>query len=146
VINHNWYNQNAVIAERTTQQFIEVARLLKLSKNIEITGINQNNKRRQNSKSSSQNEPQTTPTYKKTYSQVVSNNASEAEHATSMENMLAQIMQMLKDQNLRLNKIESSIKMTWQSLMANSLRLMEWMDKCASGRCLRNKDWPTNRR
>jgi hypothetical protein len=42
--------------------------------------------------------------------------------------MLAQIMQMqmLKDQNLRLNKIKSSIKMTWQSLMANSLRIMEW--------------------
>jgi hypothetical protein len=29
-----------------------------------------------------------------------------------MENMLAQIMQMLKDQNLRLNKIQSNIKMT----------------------------------
>jgi type II secretory pathway component PulF len=58
------------------------------------------------------NEPQTTQTYKKTYSQVVCNNPSEAEHATNMENMLAQIMQMLKDQNLRLNKIESSIKMT----------------------------------
>jgi hypothetical protein len=43
---------------------------------------------------------------------VVSNNASEAEHTTSMENMLAQIMEMLKDQNLRINKIESSIKMT----------------------------------
>jgi hypothetical protein len=43
---------------------------------------------------------------------VASNNPSEAEHATSMENMLAQIMQKLKDQNLRLNKIESSIKMT----------------------------------
>jgi hypothetical protein len=43
---------------------------------------------------------------------VVYNNASEAQHATNMENMLAQIMQMLKDQNLRLNKIESSIKMT----------------------------------
>jgi hypothetical protein len=43
---------------------------------------------------------------------VVPNNSSEAEHATSMENMSAQIMQMLKEQNLRLNKIESSIKMT----------------------------------
>jgi hypothetical protein len=41
-----------------------------------------------------------------------SNNATEAQHTTSMENMLVQIMQMLKDQNLRLNKIESSIKMT----------------------------------
>jgi hypothetical protein len=30
-----------------TQQVIEVARLLKLSKNLEVTGINQNNKRRQ---------------------------------------------------------------------------------------------------
>jgi exonuclease III len=43
-----------------------------------------------------------------------------------MENMLAQIMQMLKDQNRCLIKIESSIKMTSQSLMANALRLMEW--------------------
>jgi hypothetical protein len=34
------------------------------------------------------NEPQTTQTYKKTYSQVVSNNPSEAEHATSMENIV----------------------------------------------------------
>jgi hypothetical protein len=42
-----------------------------------------------------------------------------------MENMLVQIMQMLKDQNLRLNKIESSIKMTWQSLMANGMEC-EW--------------------
>jgi hypothetical protein len=58
------------------------------------------------------NKPQTTQTYKKTHSQVASNNASEADHTTSMENMLAQIMQMLKDQNLHLNKIESSIKMT----------------------------------
>jgi hypothetical protein len=33
------------------------------------------------------NEPQTTKTYKKTYSQVVSNNASEAEHTTSTENI-----------------------------------------------------------
>jgi hypothetical protein len=43
VINHRWHNQNAVIEERTTQQVIEVARLLKLSKNLEITRINQNN-------------------------------------------------------------------------------------------------------
>jgi hypothetical protein len=43
---------------------------------------------------------------------VVSNNAYEAEHTTGMENMLAQIMQMLKDLNLRLNKIESGIKIT----------------------------------
>jgi hypothetical protein len=50
-----------------------------------------------------QNEPETTQNYKKTYSQMVSNNASEAEHTTSMENMLAQIMQMLKDQNFRLS-------------------------------------------
>jgi hypothetical protein len=94
--------------ERTTQQVIEVARLLELSNNLEKTRINQNNKRRQVLK----NEPQTTQTYKKTYSQVVSNNVFEDEHTTSMENMLAQIMQMLKDQTLRLNKIESSIKMT----------------------------------
>jgi hypothetical protein len=78
--------------ERTTQQVIEVARLLKFSNNLEITRINQNNKRRQVLK----NEPQTTQTYKKTYSQVVSNNVFEAEHATSMENILAQIRQMLK--------------------------------------------------
>jgi hypothetical protein len=57
---------------------------------------------------------------------MVSNIASEAEHAMSMENMLAQIMQMLKDQNRCLTKIESSIKMTSQSLMANALRIMEW--------------------
>jgi hypothetical protein len=63
---------------------------------------------------------------------VVSNNASEAEHAKSMVNMLAQIMQMLKDQTLRLNNIESSIKMTSHSLMANSLRMMEWnADYCS---------------
>jgi hypothetical protein len=49
------------------------------------------------------NESQTTQTYKKTYNQVAPNNASEAEPVTSMENMLAQIMQVLKDQNLRLN-------------------------------------------
>jgi hypothetical protein len=42
---------------------------------------------------------------------MVSTNPSEVEQAKA-ENMLAQIMQMLKDQNLRLNKIESSIKMT----------------------------------
>jgi hypothetical protein len=100
--------------ERTTQQVIEVARLLKLSKNLEITGINQNNKRRQKKiiRVVPKKEPQTTQTYKKTYSQVISNNSFETEQATSMENMLAQIMQMLKHQNLRLNKIESSIKMT----------------------------------
>jgi hypothetical protein len=40
---------------------------------------------------------------------VVCSNTSEAKHATNAENMLAQIMQMLKDQNLRLNKIDSSI-------------------------------------
>jgi hypothetical protein len=56
---------------------------------------------------------------------MVSNNPSETEHTTSMENMLAQIMQMLKYQNLPLNKIYS-IKMTWQSLMANSQSIMEW--------------------
>jgi hypothetical protein len=43
-----------------------------------------------------------------------------------MENILAQIMHILKDQNLRLNKIYSFIKMTWKSLMANSLCIMEW--------------------
>jgi hypothetical protein len=58
------------------------------------------------------NESQTTQIHKKTYSQVVSNNTSEAKHPTSTENMLAQIIQRLKDQNLCLNKTESSIKMT----------------------------------
>jgi hypothetical protein len=43
---------------------------------------------------------------------VLFNNASDVGHITNMENILAQIMQMLKDQNLRLNKVESSIKMT----------------------------------
>jgi hypothetical protein len=47
---------------------------------------------------------------RKTYSQVVSNDASEAKHTTSVEHMLVQILQMLKDQNLRFNKIESNIK------------------------------------
>jgi predicted RNA-binding protein with EMAP domain len=70
-------------------------------------------------------EPQTAQIYKKTYSQVVFNNVSEAEDTTSMENMLAQIMQMLKDKNLYLNKIESSMKITLKSLMANSLRIMK---------------------
>jgi uncharacterized membrane protein YheB (UPF0754 family) len=58
------------------------------------------------------NEPQTTQAYKKTYSQAVSNNTSAAKHTRTTENMLAQIMQMLKDQNRHLNKIVSSIKMT----------------------------------
>jgi hypothetical protein len=58
------------------------------------------------------NEPQTTQTHKKTYSQAVSNNTSAAKHTAGTKNMLAQIRQMLKDQNLHLNKIESSIKMT----------------------------------
>jgi hypothetical protein len=58
------------------------------------------------------NEPQNTQNFRKTYSQVVSNNTSEAKHASSTKNMLAQIKQMLKDQNLCLNKTESSIKMT----------------------------------
>jgi hypothetical protein len=47
-----------------------------------------------------------------TYSQVVSNNTSEAKHNTNTEIMLAQIMHILKHQNVRLNKTESRIKMT----------------------------------
>jgi hypothetical protein len=47
VIIHNWHSQNADIAGRITQQIIEVVRSLKLSKNLEITRINQNNKLRQ---------------------------------------------------------------------------------------------------
>jgi hypothetical protein len=97
--------------ERTTQQVIGV------SKALQKLGDNRNKPKQQTKtnklvRAVPNNEPQTTQTYKRTYSQVVSNNASEAEHATSMENMLAQIMQMLRDQNLRLNKIESSVKMT----------------------------------
>jgi hypothetical protein len=40
MINHDWHNQNAVIAERMAQQIIEVVRLLKSSKNLVITRIN----------------------------------------------------------------------------------------------------------
>jgi hypothetical protein len=58
------------------------------------------------------NEQKNTQNFRRTFSQVVSNNTSEAKHTTSTKNMLAQIMQMLRDQNLCLNKIESSIKMT----------------------------------
>jgi hypothetical protein len=50
--------------------------------------------------------------FNKTYSQVVSDNTSEAKHTTSSKNILAQIIQMLKDQKLCLSKIENSIKMT----------------------------------
>jgi hypothetical protein len=57
------------------------------------------------------NDPQTTQTSKETYSQMVSDDAPEIKHTLSKEYMLAQIMQMLKYQNLRPNKIESSIKM-----------------------------------
>jgi hypothetical protein len=41
-----------------------------------------------------------------------------------MESMLAQIMQMLKAQ-IYVNEIDSNIKMTRKSLMANSLRITE---------------------
>jgi hypothetical protein len=40
-------HSNSVIAERIAQQIIGVVRLLKNSKNLKITRINQNNKRRQ---------------------------------------------------------------------------------------------------
>jgi hypothetical protein len=58
------------------------------------------------------NEPKNTQNLKKTYSQVVSNSTAEAKHSTDTDNTLTQVMQMLKEQNLRLNKIESSLKMT----------------------------------
>jgi prephenate dehydratase len=58
------------------------------------------------------NEPKNTQNFRKTYSRVAYNNTSEAKHTTNTENVLTQIMQMLKDQNLNLNKIESSVKMT----------------------------------
>jgi hypothetical protein len=44
VINHSWHNQNAVIAGRIAQQIIEGVKLLKFSRNLDITRINQNNK------------------------------------------------------------------------------------------------------
>jgi hypothetical protein len=99
VINHIWHNQNAVIVERTTQQVIEVVKLLNLSKNLR----DNKNKPKHQMKTNKivrvvpRNEPQTTQTYKKTYRQVVSNNASEAEHTPSMENILAQILQILNN-------------------------------------------------
>jgi hypothetical protein len=82
VTNHRWRNQNAVIVERTTQQVIEVIKALqKLRYN--------KNKPKQQTKTNKivrvvpKNEPQTTQTYRKTYSLVVSNNASEAEHTNN---------------------------------------------------------------
>jgi hypothetical protein len=48
----------------------------------------------------------------KTYSQVVSHSFTETEQSTSTESMLVQIMQMLKDQDLRLKKMESYLKIT----------------------------------
>lgn len=54
--------------------------------------------------------PQNSQPPRKTYSQVVSNSTSVAEQSTSTDAMLAQIMQMLKDQDLRLKKIESNLK------------------------------------
>jgi hypothetical protein len=58
------------------------------------------------------NENKNTQNFRKTYSQVVSNNISEAKHIISTKNIMAQIMQMLQDKNLHFNKFESSIKMT----------------------------------
>jgi hypothetical protein len=48
--------------------------------------------------------------FKKAYSQVGSHNNSKAKQTSSTESMLAKIIQMLEYQNLRLNKIDSSIK------------------------------------
>jgi hypothetical protein len=58
------------------------------------------------------NAPKNTQPLGKTYSQVVANNTAEGNQATGIDNMLAQIMQMLKDQNQRLNKIESRLQKT----------------------------------
>jgi hypothetical protein len=55
-------------------------------------------------------EPKISQTFKDAYIQAVWNNISETKHTTSTENMLAQITQMLKDQNLHLNKVETALK------------------------------------
>jgi hypothetical protein len=47
---------------------------------------------------------------RKTYSQVVSNSSTETEQSTSTESLLVQILQMLKDQVLRLKKLKKSQK------------------------------------
>jgi hypothetical protein len=57
-------------------------------------------------------EPKNPQNPQKTNSQVVSNSSTETEQSASTESMLVQIMQMLKDQDLRLKKIESDLKIT----------------------------------
>jgi PAX-interacting protein 1 len=57
-------------------------------------------------------EPQNSLTPRKTYSQILSDIPNEVEQPTSTESMLVQIMQMLKEQDLRLKKIESKLKIT----------------------------------
>jgi uncharacterized membrane protein YfhO len=107
VINHNWLNQNAVIAKKNHPANYCGCGIIKALQKLR----NNKNKPKQQTKTNKlvrvvpNNEPQTTQTYKKAYSQVVSNNTSEAEHTTNTKHMLAQIMQMLKDQNLHLNKL-----------------------------------------
>jgi hypothetical protein len=58
------------------------------------------------------NEPENSQNPWKTYSQVVSNSSTETEQSTSTGSMLVQIMLMLKDQDLRLKKLESNLKIT----------------------------------
>jgi hypothetical protein len=58
------------------------------------------------------NEPQNTLPPRKTYSQILSEIPIEVEQPTSTELLLVQIMQMLKDQDLRLKQIESNLKIT----------------------------------
>jgi hypothetical protein len=55
-------------------------------------------------------EPRNLQNTRKTYSQVVSHSSTEPSQSTRTDSMLVQIMQMLKEQDLRLNKIESRLK------------------------------------
>jgi uncharacterized protein (DUF2249 family) len=57
-------------------------------------------------------EPQNSLTPRKTYSQILSDIPIEVDQPTSTERLLVQIMQMLKEQDLRLKKIESNLKIT----------------------------------
>jgi hypothetical protein len=57
-------------------------------------------------------EPKNPQNPRKAYSRAVSNSSPEIEQSTSTESMLVQVMQMLKDQDLRLKKIESNLKIT----------------------------------
>jgi hypothetical protein len=56
-------------------------------------------------------EPKNSQNPRKTFSRVVSNSSTETEQSTSTESMLVQIMQMLKDQDLRLKKLRAISKL-----------------------------------